>query len=196
MFWPAINLMIVLYGILIKGWNLQPVIFIFWIQVMLIVAMALIRVATAMDGQPFLATLGQKILLLFFGGVLGAAFIMLTVTFTFRVFEGGFRVQGFQNISTQSRLLIASCAIALLLNYFLNGRFRLASPAEELGRAFIYLLILTVWIMAITQFVVPRFAGAAASLWTGLAVVVVKFVVDWLAWEMRGNLSWRARSAR
>lgn len=178
--WVAGNLLILLYGVLLRGWSLQPIVYLFWMEVVINVASALIRVAGAMDNQAFMSTLPAKIGILFFGGVMGIAFIMLTVTFTFGVFEGGFNAQGFDNVPMQVYLLAANYLLALLLHYFLNGRFRQANPIEELMSTFVYLLILLAFLMVLTQFVVPKFisAGADIALWTGIAVVAVKFMVD------------------
>ena len=46
--------------------------------------------------------------------------------------------------------------------------------------AFVYLLVLLSIIMVITQHLLPKFPGADHVLWTGLAVVCVKFEVDWI----------------
>ncbi|OWY24410.1 hypothetical protein B6N25_02290 [Sphingobacteriales bacterium TSM_CSS] len=178
--WVAGNLLILLYGVLLKGWNLQPLVFIFWVEVILNVASALIRVVFAFNKQPFLATLPSKIGMLLFGGVMGIAFIMLTVTFSFGVFEGGFKSDGFEQIPWQVRLLALNYVLALLLQYFLNGRYLEANPADELMGTFMYLLILLALLMVLTQFLIPKVAvaGSSIALLTGLTVVLVKFMVD------------------
>lgn len=178
--WAAGNLLILLYGVLLKGWSLQPVVYLFWMEVVINIIVALIRVVFAMDKQAFLSTLPSKIGTLLFSGVMGIAFIMLTVTFTIGVFEGGFNAQGFEDVPIQVYLLAANYLLALLLHYFLNGRFRQANPVEEMMGTFVYLLILLAFLMVLTQFIVPKVvsAGTDIALWTGLAVVAVKFMVD------------------
>ncbi|OWY21305.1 hypothetical protein C7N43_19385 [Sphingobacteriales bacterium UPWRP_1] len=178
--WAAGNLLILLYGVLLKGWNLQPIVFIFWIEVIINIAIALVRVIFAHDKQPFLATLPSKVGALLFGGVMGIAFIMLTVTFSIGVFEGGFKSEGFEQVPWQVRLLVLNYLLALLLHYFLNKRYLIANPAEELMGTFMYLLILLALLMVLTQFLIPKVTGSSnnIALLTGMAVVVVKFMVD------------------
>ena len=178
--WAVVNLLVALYGIIFKGWNLQPIVYLFWMEVIFNIGSALIRVAGALDSRPFWQTIGQKLFFLLGGGVLGIAFILLTVTFTFKVFEGGINSEGFAGINRQVYILALNYLVALLLHYFLNGRYRSASPAGELMPAFVYLLILLAIIMVITQHLLPKYPGADQALWTGLAVVGVKFAVDLL----------------
>lgn len=177
--WAIINLLITLYGILFKGWSLQPIVYIFWIEIILQIISTLIRVLGAMNGRPFWDTIGQKIFSLLFGSAMAVAFILLSVTFTFNVFKNGVEANGFEGINEQVTILIINYIAALLLQYFLNGRYRNASPVGELASTMVYLLILLAFIMVITQHLAPRYAGEHAPLWTGLAVVGVKFVVDW-----------------
>lgn len=176
-----------LYGILFKGWNLQPIVYLFWMEVIFNIASALIRVAGALDSQPFWQTFGQKLFFLLGGGVMGVAFIMLTVSFTFRVFDGGFHSEGFAGINRQVAILGLNYGAAVLLHYFLNGRYRTAGPAGELIPTFVYLLVLLAFIMVITQHLLPRFPDADQALWTGLAVVSVKFAVDWVKVAVNKN---------
>lgn len=178
--WAVVNLLVALYGIIFKGWNLQPIVFLFWMEVIFNIVSALIRVAGALDSRPFWQTFGQKLFFLLGGGALGIAFILLTVTFTYKVFDGGFNSEGFAGIQYQIYILALNYGVALLLHYFFNGRYRTASPAGELMPAFVYLLVLLAIIMVITQHLLPKFPGADHVLWTGLAVVGVKFVVDWV----------------
>ena len=186
--WAVVNLLVSLYGILFKGWNLQPIVYLFWIEVILNILSALIRVAGAMNGQSFWQNIGQKLVFLLGGSALGIAFIMLTVTFTFKVFDGGFKSEGFGDIHYQVYILAFNYLAALLLHYFLNGRFRTAEPAGELMSTFVYMLVLLVIIMVITQHILPKFPGADQAMWTGLVVVGVKFAVDWIFSSVRKSL--------
>lgn len=186
--WALINLFITLYGILFKGWNLQPIVYIFWIEIILNVMAVLIRVAGAMNKRPFWDGIGLKIFFLLFGAVMGFAFILLTVVFTFKVYENGVNSDGFDGIQGQVIILVLNYIAALLIQYFLSGRYRIASPAAELMMTFVYLLVLLCLIMVITQYLAPRFAGPHTVLWTGLAVVLVKFVVDWLSATYKDRL--------
>ncbi len=178
--WAILNLLITLYGVVFKGWGLQPVVFIFWVEVIYSVIAALIRVVGAMDDRPFLDTIGQKIVFLFGGTALGIAFIMLSVTFTIGAFEGGFQTSDFAGIRNQVLLIALNYGAALVIHYFLNGRFRHANPAGELIPTFVHLLVLLVFIMVITMHLLPKFPNLNHALWAGLAVLLVKFAVDWM----------------
>lgn len=178
--WAVANLLITLYGIVFKNWSLQPIILIFWIEIMLQLASTMVRAAAAFDNRPYWDNIGQRLFALLFGVVMGTAFIMLSVAFTINVFDSGFKSEGFGDVRYQVWILIINYLASLVLHYFLNGRFRSASPVGELASTVVYLLILLAFIMVITQHLAPRYAGEKAALWTGLAVVGVKFVVDWI----------------
>ncbi len=58
---PLFTVLITLYGIVFNGWNLQPIIFLFWWEAILIIGSALIRMLFALDGRPIWATVFTKI---------------------------------------------------------------------------------------------------------------------------------------
>lgn len=184
--WAVFNFAITLYGVLFKGWSLQPLVFVFWLEMVFSVATALFRAAAALDGRPFWATLLSKIFWLTAGIALGIAFIVLSVTFTIGVFEGGLKAGAFGGIRMQVVLIALNYIVALALHYFLNGRFRKATPVVELMQTFVYLLVLLCLIMLLTQHLIPAYADKKQqALWIGLAVIGVKFVVDWLTTALR-----------
>ena len=185
--WAIINLLITLVGIFFLHWSLQPIIYLFWLEVILNVASALIRAAGAMDGKPFLETLKQKVFLLIAGTVMGIAMIMLTVTFTIGVFEN-FDFESFIGIQEAILILAGNYVLALLLNFFFNGYFRNANPVAELMSTLIYLLVLLVIIMVITQHLIPSLNLKNNAMWIGLSVVGIKFLVDFLASYFRTPL--------
>jgi hypothetical protein len=84
--------------------------------------------------------------------------------------------------------LAANYVLALLLNFFFNGYFRKASPVVELMSTLIYLLVLLMIIMAITQHLIPSLNLNNNALWVGLSVVGIKFAVDYLATYFRTPL--------
>ena len=178
--WAVVNLIITLVGIFFLHWSLQPIIYLFWLEVILNVVSALIRAMGAMDGKPFFETLKQKIFLLLAGTVMGVAMIMLTVTFTIGVFED-FDFESFAGIQEAVLALAGNYVLALLLNFFFNGRFRKANPVAELISTLIYLLILLVIIMVITQHLIPSLNLENNAMWIGLAIIGIKFLVDFLA---------------
>ena len=185
--WAVGNLLITLYGVLFKGWSLQPLVFVFWMEVVLNIVFALVRVATALDGGKWLDRLGQRLFFLLGGGVLGVGFIMLSVTFTIQAFDGGLHAESFGGIRTQVWLLALNHAAALILHYFLNRRYATASLAGELMSSFVYLLMLLCLIMALTMHLLPRFPELNQAMWTGIAVLAVKFLVDWVRAGVSGR---------
>jgi len=178
--WALINLAISFIGIFFLRWSLQPIIYLFWLEVIFNVVFALIRAVGAMNGKPFLETLTQKAFLLLAGTVMGIAMIMLTVTFTIGVFEN-FDFESFIMIQAAVLTLAGNYILALLLNFFFNGYFRKANPVNELMSTLIYLLVLLVIIMVITQHLIPSLNLNNTPMWIGIGVVGIKFVVDFFS---------------
>lgn len=177
---PFLSLFVTLYGILALGWSLQPVIFLFWWEIILMSGAALIRVLFALDGRRFFDGIGQKIVLLGGGGLLLGAMILLTVTFSFKAFSGETTAADFSRIPLQTRLLTASYAFGLILHFFANGRYKTANPASELMRTLVHLLVLLALLMPLTMHLIPAYPQLNQTIWVGVAVVCVKFAVDWL----------------
>jgi Family of unknown function (DUF6498) len=182
---PVISLMITLHGIFFLRWSLQPIVMFFWWEVIVIFGVAFFRMVCAMDNKPFLLTLLPKIGMLFFGGIMGIAFVMLTVTFTFKVFSNGFDTTGMDSLSNKVNILIAGQVVGLALHFFANGRYKTASPLGELMSVFVHLLVLLALIMALTMHVIPKYTQLDQALWVGVSIVVLKFIVDMLFSKIR-----------
>ena len=54
---PLLSLIITLHGIFFLHWDLQPIVFLFWWEVILIIGAALIRMLFALEGRPVFDTL-------------------------------------------------------------------------------------------------------------------------------------------
>lgn len=175
---PVISLLITLHGIIVLGWNLQPIVMFFWWEVIVMLGAAFFRMIFAMDNKPFLHTILPKIGMLAFGSVMGIAFVMLTVTFTFKVFEGDFNSVGFEKLPSRVNMLIASYVVGVVIHYFANGRYKTANPMGELMTPFIHLLVLLALTMALTMHLIPKFPHLNQALWVGISIVVIKFIVD------------------
>ena len=175
---PVISLCLSLYGIVFQGWNFQPIVFMFWFEVILLLAFAHFRMVFALDGQPWTATIFKKIGMLVFGGVMSIAMIMLTVTFTINAFDGGMSTNGFEKIPIQVRLLLLGYVAGLVIHYFGNERYKTANPMTEMMSAFIHVLVLLALLMPITMHLLPKYPKLNQAMWAGVAVVVVKFIVD------------------
>ncbi len=146
---------------------------------------AFVRMLCAMDNQPFLNTILPKMGMLFFGGIMGVALIMLTVTFTFKVFEGGFNSSGFDKLPSRINMLIAGNILGLIVHYFMNSRYKTANAMGELMSVFIHLLVLLALIMALTMHLIPKYPQLNQALWAGVSTVVLKFFVDMLFSKIR-----------
>lgn len=177
---PFVSLFITVYGIVFQGWGMQAVVFLFWWEIILMVGSALVRAVFAMDNQPFLNTLGQKLYVVPFGVIMGGVMIMLAVAFSINAFDGTQNDGGLAQVPTQTRLMMFSYAMGLLLHYFLNGRFRSASPMGEMMVPIVHLLFLLSFLMPITMHLLPKYPQLNQARYVALAVVVVKFGVDWL----------------
>ena len=177
---PFLSFFVTLYGILVLGWNLQPIVVLFWWEIILMVGAALIRMFFAMDSRPFFDNFLQKIMLLVTGGILSGAMVLLAVTFSFKAFEGGLQSEGFDKIPFQTRLLTAGYVLGLIFHFFANGSYRTASPMGELMRTLVHLLVLLALLMVLTMHLIPANPQLNQAKWVGVTVVVVKFGVDWL----------------
>jgi hypothetical protein len=178
--WAAINVAFSLVGILFLGWSLSALIYLFWIEVFLTLAFALVRALLAMDGQPFFATLFSKLFMLVVAGVLSIAFFLLTVTFTFDAFYQDGKMGEFRNIGWQLIILFVNYLMAMLLHYLFNGKYKTASPMIEAMRPFVRMLFLLCLLMVVTQFILPKFPNLASATWTAAAILILKFLADWL----------------
>jgi Family of unknown function (DUF6498) len=176
---PFVSLLITLHGILFLHWDLQPIVFLFWWEVILMIGSALIRMLFALENQPFLNTLFSKIGLLFGGLIMGGAFIMLTVTFTFKAFEGGSST-GLSKINYQTNMMTAGYVIGLILHFFINGKYKTASPSGELMQPFVQLLVLLAFLQALTMHLIPKYPQLNQAVWVAVALVVLKFIIDML----------------
>jgi hypothetical protein len=176
---PVISMAIIVYGMLFLGWHIQPIVFFFWWEIVLMISAALVRMFFSLNGQPFFEKLLFRLGLLAAGIVFGIMFVMLSVTFTFKAFEN-FSGGELQGIGHQIRLLQLSYLAGIIIHFFANGRYKTADPFEELSGVFIHLLILLAFLMAITMHLIPRYPQLNQALWVAIAVVVLKFLVDLL----------------
>lgn len=184
---PFISLFVCLYGILVQDWNLNPIIFLFWWELMLMLGAAILRMLFAMDGRPVLALLAQKAGLLLFSLVMGGAMIMLAVSFSIKAFEPE-NSETLAAVPLQSRIMAIGYALGLALHFFLNKRYKRANPASELMHTFAQLLILLALLMAISMHFLPAYPGLNQAKGVAVAVVGIKFLVDFLFNRIRGPL--------
>lgn len=176
---PVLTLLITLYGIFVLHWDLKPVVFMFWWEVILIVASALLRTLFAFDGRPYFENFGQRLFLLFGGVLMGGLFIMFSVVFTFKAFTGN-DYSALAEIVNETRVMTAGYAMGLAIHYFGNGTFRKANPAAELMRSFVHLLVLLAFLQALTMHLIPKYPELDQAVWVAVALVVLKFIVDML----------------
>ena len=177
--WAAINVAFSLVGILFLGWSLAALVYLFWIEVFLTLSVALVQAVFAMDGKPFLATIGSKIFSLVIGGFFSIAFFMLMVTFTFDAFYSEMGNSSFANIGWQLIILFLNYFFAMLFHYFLSGDFRVANPMSEVMKPFVRLLFLGCTLMVITMHILPKYPELHFAKWTAGAILVLKFLADW-----------------
>ncbi|MCC6281551.1 MAG: hypothetical protein IT262_13235 [Saprospiraceae bacterium] len=177
---PIMNLGITLYGILFLQWDLKPIVFLFWWEVILIVASALLRMLFALENRPFLDQIGLKIGLLIGGAVMGGTFIMFAVVFTINAFQDGGDYTSLANIAIQTRIMTAGYILGLAIHYFGNGNYKTASPMGELARPFVHMLVLLAFLQALTMHLIPKYPQLNQAMWVAIALVVLKFMVDML----------------
>ena len=181
---PVLTLCITLYGIFVLHWDLKPIVFLFWWEVILIVGSALVRMLFALDGRRFTDNIGQKIFFLLGGMVMGGAFVMFSVAFTFQAFSGN-NYSALAGVADEVRIMAAGYALGLVIHYFGSGYFRKASPAAEVMGPFVHLLLLLALLQALTMHLIPRYPQLDQATWVAVALVVLKFVVDMLFAQIR-----------
>ncbi|HEY8377880.1 MAG TPA: DUF6498-containing protein [Nannocystis sp.] len=178
---PLVTLAISLYGIVVDGWGMQAVIFLFWWEILLILGAALVRVLFAFDGKPGLATVGVKLGTLAFGVVMDGAMLMLSVVFSIEGILGAGESDGsVVEVGREGQLLLASYALGLVFHYFLNGRFRAANPPGELFASLFHVLFVLVVLMPITMHLLPSYPHLDRARWVAVTVVIAKFLGDLL----------------
>jgi hypothetical protein len=184
---PFVSLTMTLYGILVLQWNLQPIVFLFWFELFLVVVFSMIRMLFAMGEKTLLAALPMKLMLLMFGTLMGGAMLLLAVTFTFKAFvEGDYK--GFSSINLQMRGLSAAYLMGLIIHYFANGAYKTANPYLELMKSFVYLLVFLAFLMAITMHLLPNFPQLNQARWVAISIVLLKFVFDWLFHKVNSKI--------
>lgn len=180
-FWqPVFSFLVAAAGIFWLGQSLRAITFLFWWELILMVGAAILRMLFAFDGRPFSATILQKIGLLIGSLFIGAMMISLAIAFTLPAAEGPSNDSAtFAEISRQTRFISLAYAVGLGIHFFGNGRFRKASPAGEVFGTFAHLMILLAFLMALTMHFIPSQPGLNAAKWTAMAIILVKFGVDW-----------------
>lgn len=184
---PWLSLFISLYGILALEWNLFPVIYLFWWEIMLAVGAALVRTLFALDGTSFFKTLLFRLFLLVAGSVLGGAIIVLAIAFSIKGMNLGSSSEGLARIPWQVGILATGAVLHLIFNYFYNGKFRSAQPMAEWMHTFAYMVVVLSLLMALTMHLIPSYPQLSDAKWVAGAVVSVKFIVDWI-WGKFGKM--------
>lgn len=179
-FWMGVvTLCISLYGVFFLGWSLGPVIWLLWFEVIFAMGAALIRSLFALQGKPFFSGILYRLVITGAGAFMGIAFLMLTVTFTINGIDTeNTSAADYLRFRPQMALLFFNYMLALALHYFANGRFKMASPINELMATFVHFLILLALIMPITMHLLPKYPQLEQAKWVGLTVIGVKFLLD------------------
>jgi hypothetical protein len=178
-FWMGVSsLLISSFGVIFLHWTLEPVVWLLWFEIIFAVGSALVRSLFALQGGGFFQNLLSRLFVTGAGAVMGIAFIMLTVTFTIHGIDTENGSGPGANFFPQLVLLFANYVVALLLHFFLNGRYKTASPLGELMVTFLHFLLLLCLIMPITMHLLPKYPEFGHARWVGLTVLVAKFLVD------------------
>jgi hypothetical protein len=178
-FWMGvISLIVSAYGVLFLGWTLEPVIFLLWFEIIYALGAAMIRSLFSLQGQSFFNGLISRIVTTGFGAVMGIGMIMLTVAFTIKGIDTEKGTGPGASFFPQIVILFLNYLAALLLHFFLNGRYKTASPIGELMSTFLHILLLLCLIMPITMHLLPKYPEYNNAKWVGLSVLLIKFLVD------------------
>lgn len=161
--------------------SLQPVVFLFWVEILLAFAFAILRAATSLGGRPFADRLGERIVAVVMGLGLGTVCAMLGVAFSIGAFEPGLDAAAFAGVRFQSWTLAASYAVAFAVRHLRSGRYRTSEPTAEVIGTFVHAFAWLALLMPLTMHLLPRFPGLDRAWWAGFAVLAVKFGVDRIA---------------
>lgn len=175
---PVLSLAINLHGVIFLGWSFQPLVFLFWMEAILLLAFSVFKMVFALDGKPWTEGLGKKLFLLVFGVAMSLCMIMLIVVFSIKAFDTEFNAGGFEKVLFQTRLLLFGYIAGLIIHYFGNQRYKTANPISELMAGILHILVLLCLIMPITMHLLPKYPQLNQALWVGVTVLVVKFIVD------------------
>ncbi len=176
---PILSVSITLFGVLVLHWGLFPIIFFFWWEVILMVGAALIRSFFSLEGGGFWHNIGQRLVLLAGGSLLGGTFILFAIVFSLKAVDTT-DMSGFGDIGIQANLMTIGAIAGLTLHFFGNGRFRTAQPFGELMLTFANLLVVLAILQVFTMHLIPKYPQLEQARWIAIAVVGVKFVVDLL----------------
>jgi hypothetical protein len=173
--------------VLAFGKSLQPIVFLFWIEIAAACSTAVVRAATSFGGRPFVAGLAERLFAVVLGVAVGGTALALSVAFSIGAFEPEIDVRAFGSIRYQAWSLAASYGAALILEHFLGGRFRSADPMSEIMGTLLHVLAWLALLMPLTMHLLPRFPGLDRAWWAGFAVLAVKLGVDLVAAHLRAG---------
>jgi hypothetical protein len=175
---PVWTLCLTLYGVMVLHWDVQPIIYLFWCETALMLAVGLIKTVFAMNGQTFSQTILLKLFLLSGGVTTAVGLAFFAFLFTFQGFAEGGDFTKIHAIATQRNLMALGYAVQLGIHFFANGAYRKASPIGEMILPLIRLLTLLGFLQVFTMHWIPNYVATNQAMWIVVALVVVKFVVD------------------
>ena len=178
---PFFSLCVTLYGIFFLNWHLQSIIIVFWWEIIFVMGTALIRMLFAMNSRPFWETIFIKMILLSSGIFMGGAFILLSLVTTVQAMaEQSGNGGSFGGVLNQIYVLAFAFGMSLTLHFFMNGRYKSASPLGELLLPMFQTLLLLGFLAILALWLIPTFPQLNQLTWVSVAIVGSKFAANML----------------
>lgn len=176
---PWWSLMVQLAGILFYSYSLTRMVFVIWWELLIFMGIGLLRTASALEHKAWYVGLVPRIGWTLAGLITGFVFFLLTVTFSFKAFTvGNSDALGLAGMRQQVFVMALGQVLWLVQHYYLTGKYVTASPSGEVMRMVIYLMIFLAPTMVLTMHLIPALPQLPQGMSVGIAVLVVKFLVD------------------
>lgn len=182
---PYMSLLVTLGSIVLLRANLMQITMLFWWEIILMIAFALLRALFALDNRSFFDNLFQRIFMLVMAGFLGIGFVMLTVAFTINGINTDRDLDNGFNVVPQLTVLVLSYSAGFVLHYLMNGTYKKANFFGEMMRTYVHVLVLLALLQVFTMHLIPRIPGVDAAIWGTVALVAIKFLVDVLSARLK-----------
>ena len=187
-----------LVGVLIGGWDLFPVLFLYWVENVIVGLFNVLRMLVAVPDKPALWLV--KLFVIPFFCIHYGMFTFIHGIFVLGFFGGGFKGQaGFptpvtfleritsENLWWAVSAIFASHAFSFVRNYLMKGEFRTISPDLLMARPYGRVVILHVVVL---------FGGFLVMVLHAPNAVIALLVVLKIVLDIRGHLNERSQIAR
>lgn len=190
--WLLISLAIPVIGVLWLHWDLEGLIYLFWVEMILWGVFGLLRLLLALDGRSFISGLLSR---LFLGGAFAVLYIGLLLLVI------GYSLKGLDTDALAQSATAANRGLGLALivlfvrfltefsrDYLLAETFRLQAPMEVIFETFAFALPLACVILFALVPYAEKAGGATANLAIVLGILLTKTLLEYGGYLLRKRL--------